>query len=117
MGKILAFVVRFEGEDWCTLIHGETRGKAKARFMDAWSLEAKDWNSIRMRRLPGQDDKPFTHEIAKAAGFSYSTGEEDENGDDITCGPEEFTHDCYCELCRAEERHVMDLPGLRGEVN
>jgi hypothetical protein len=89
---MLAFVARFEGEEWCSLVHGETRGKAKSRFYRAWADGWNSWNEVRLRRLPGQDDTTFDYETAKAAGFEYH----DEYGDG---SPAEFMNDCDCEIC------------------
>ena len=38
MSAQLAFIARFAGEDWVSLIHGQTRGQAKARFVRACPL-------------------------------------------------------------------------------
>ena len=98
---MLAYIARFECEEWCALIHGETRGKAKANFM-RWEPSGSGfyfWNNIRLLRLPGQDDKPFTYDNAKAAGFEYITGD----GDDFD-GPEYFSNFCNCELCKSWEK-------------
>lgn len=99
--KMLAYIVNFKDADWCTLIHGETRNKAKYRFMrcepTGWH-DSSMWTEIRLQRLPKQDDKPFTYEIAGAAGFRYGTDTYDENGNEIE-HPEWFSNDCDCEIC------------------
>jgi len=100
---LLAFVAQFEDEEWCMLVHGETRGKAKARFLrldPSGMADNSYWNSIRLRRLPGQDDKPFTYETTLAAGFQFAASEYDENGDGIDGGPDDFVNDCDCEICK-----------------
>jgi hypothetical protein len=90
---MLAFVARFDEEEWCTLVHGETRGKAKSRFYRAWWGDRDEWNDIRLRRLPGLDDTPFTYEAAKAAGFEYAHSEY------AGGSPADFINDCDCEIC------------------
>lgn len=98
---MLAYIASIKGEEWCTLVHGETRGKAKYRFYrnsPQW-IDKEDWVFIRLRRLPGQDDKPFTFETALAAGFQYNNEMEDGDPD-----PEGFTHDCDCPLCKRRRR-------------
>jgi hypothetical protein len=105
MAKMLAFVALFDGAEWCDLIHGENRGKAKYRFMrvNPVGYDPDLWNEIRLRRLPGQDDKPFTYENARAAGFQYNYGEDD-NIDGEFLPPEEFTSSCDCEICEKERK-------------
>lgn len=95
-----AYVARFKDEEWCTLIHGETRAKAKYNFM-RWNpsdCEHGDYIFVRLHRLPGCDDKPFTAENIAAAGFTFSNGEDegDEWEKDI------FINDCRCNMCEAE---------------
>lgn len=89
--KMLAFIATFNEEDWCTLIHGETRGKAKARFVRCNLGSELPYTDIRLRRLPGQDDLPFTSLNSKAAGFEYDVEDETIPG---------FINDCDCPICR-----------------
>ena len=97
---MLAFVAQFKNSEWVTLIHGKTRGKAKYNFMrwnpDVW-IDNSMWNEIRLRRLPGLDDKPITFENAKAAGFEYSY-------DDFDFESNLFINDCRCEICKNNEK-------------
>ena len=90
-----AYIAHFEGEDWFMLVHGETREKAKSNFLK-WNPSG--WESvypdIRLTRLPGQDDLPFTFENADKAGFHYCQ----EDGETVDT---EFINDCQCELCKA----------------
>ena len=94
-----AWVVSSRYEDYCVLVHSETRGKAKAAA--CWDIEC-EFTEVNARRLPGQDDKPFTYENAKEAGFRYT----DEDGvyDHDQCEsylrPDEFTNYCTCDVCR-----------------
>lgn len=99
-----AYIANFEGEEWGMLIHGETKGKAKSRFMKCnpiGTTEIDAFKDIRLTRLPGQDNKPFTYENAKAAGFEFY----EEDGDTPDPDPGNFYNDCDCELCKGE-KHV-----------
>ena len=88
-----AYIAR-ASDDWCGLVHGETPGKAKSRFCANSILESWDFLAVRLRRIPGLDDKPITYENAKAAGFEFA-GEEGEPLD-----PKYFENDCSCEICK-----------------
>ena len=99
-----AYIANFEGEEWAMLIHGETRGKAKSRFwrcnpMGTSEIEA--FKDIRLTRLPGQDNKPFTYENAKAAGFEYT---EDDGSIPVWDG--DFYNDCDCEICKGYKEKI-----------
>jgi len=98
-----AYIAELEGAEWCTLVHGETRGKAKSRFARSDLidyLDSETWNDIRLRRLPGCDNKPFTYENSKNAGFLYRDLErEDEFNNPVYCPPEDFINDCNCAIC------------------
>jgi hypothetical protein len=90
-----AYLAHFEGEDWVMLVHGETRGKAKYNFL-RWNpgdSDASYYPEIRMNRLPGQDDKPFTFENADKAGFNYF----EEDGETVDTF---FINDCRCIICK-----------------
>jgi hypothetical protein len=99
-----AYIATLEGEDWCILIHGETRGKAKARFLQCepsgWH-DSGTWNTIRLTRLPGQDDLPFTYENSQAAGFVFSDEVDFEMSTEITEQQRKanYSMDCNCPLC------------------
>jgi hypothetical protein len=80
------------GDEWTTLIHADTAGKAKAIAMRAFDYD--DYISFSARRFPEMDDKPFTYQATKDAGFDYW----DDCGKSIE--PEEFYNDCPCEICR-----------------
>ena len=98
---MLAYIGQFRDDEWCSLIHGETRGKAKLRFLECTCGMGNDeFTEIRLRRLPGLDNKPITYQNAKDAGFEYSSMEFDENGDEIYNDPEHFINDCDCPVCR-----------------
>ena len=102
---MLAFVCHFDGEEWFILIHGETRAKAKWNFIkwNPFSLDAWDsWNLVRTKRLSECDDKPFTWQNAKDAGFEYTTDEISDGTDDPEHFiPEEFfPNDCNCSICQ-----------------
>lgn len=95
-----AYVARFDEEEWMMLIHGETRAKAKYRFLrcepSGWA-DNSYWNSIRLSRLPEWDDKPFRDVPEIRNLFSY--GDYDENGDEIQSP---FINDCDCPICKGE---------------
>ena len=80
------------GDDWCTLIHGETRGKAQAFVMG--HIGVGDFIDYSALRLPGLDGKPITFDNAAAAGFHYL---DESTGDDEDAS--EFRNWCKCEVC------------------
>jgi hypothetical protein len=87
------------GDDICTLVHADTRGKAKLLGMSI--LDGDDFLFARALRAPGLDDKPITYQNAKDAGFQYSDGGYSEDGDgDGHLLPELFTNDCHCDICK-----------------
>ena len=93
--QMLGFVAHYKDGEFCALVHGETRGKAKARFHQEFGFDTWDcWENIRLRRLPGLDDKPITYQNAFDAGFVY---EDNEDGD---IGPDEFVNTCNCSICK-----------------
>lgn len=98
----LAFIAKFAGETWCDLVHAETRGKAKMRFWREWGSTCyADFQDVRLRRLPGQDDLPFTFEATKAAGFQYNADCDD---DFNYASSAEYTSCCDCVLCGGREK-------------
>ena len=99
---MLAYVAKYDNEEWSILVHGETRGKAKFQFVrcePSGNYDSSMWNEIRLRRLPRQDDKPFTYENSKAAGFEYWYDEES----DIILPEDDFINFCDCPVCRKRE--------------
>jgi hypothetical protein len=92
---MLAFRAQMEDSDWCTLVHGETRGKAKSRFhrVNPASWGSNEFIYIRLRRLPGLDNLPFTFENCGQAGFHFI----DEYGEELM--EADFHNDCDCETC------------------
>jgi len=95
------FIMKFQGEDWVTLIHGVSRSDARERFLTVHWGEG-EWIDIRGERLEGLDDKPITFDNAKAAGFVYVSWEYDEEGNQIE-KPDQFINDCYCPVCRGHD--------------
>ena len=95
-----AYRAEFDEDEWCVLVHGETAGKAKARFMrvqpDPW-FDKSMWTEIRLKRIPGCDDKPFTFENCQAAGFYYL----DEDGESSL--ESEFYNYCDCPICKEQK--------------
>lgn len=97
------------GDEYCFLIHGETRSKAKYRAYRCdpagphchgeWEMLMFDF---KLKRLPLLDNKPITYENAKAAGFEYESDEYDENGNTLYLTADEFPSECDCELCRTK---------------
>lgn len=60
MNTMLGFIARFDGEEWVSLIHGETTGKAKARFLrvePSGMAERSMFRDIRLNRVPGLADR------------------------------------------------------------
>ena len=92
-----AYICTLVGAEWCTLIHAESRGKAKYNFQQWGPLSPDDcyWVDIWVKRYPGLDDKPFTKETLAEAGFKFT--DEDGNED---MGNENFVNDCRCVLCK-----------------
>ena len=93
---MLAFIGRFEGEEWCIPIHGETRGKAKVNFLhhNPMVSDQSDFVFIRLGRFKALDDKPFTPENLNDSGWNYV----DEDGQPLS--NENFINDCQCLVCR-----------------
>ena len=94
-----AWIGKYSGEGWVMLMHGETKGKAKANF-HAWNPDARqrnDFVEVRVRRIPALDNLPFTYDNARDAGFYY----QDEDG---TALHEPYLiNDCICEICKANQ--------------
>lgn len=95
------------GDEYCFLIHGETRSKAKYRaykYDPAGPHSHDEWDMLmfdfKLKRLPLLDDKPITYENAKAAGFEYESGDYDEHGDRLMAPADEFFNDCNCSVCK-----------------
>lgn len=84
-------------DQWCSLVHAETRGKAIVQVRCNVS-DFEEYIDFRAQRLPGLDDRPITYQNAKDAGFEYL----DEYNFLL---PEDwFTNDCHCEICETGER-------------
>ena len=97
------------GEDTGALVHGETPGKAKYRFLNvepSGNLEPGDYTAIQLRRLPACDDKPFSYEDCKKSGFEWL----DEYGNPLN--EKYFTNDCNCELCMPRSKSFPIQPVL-----
>jgi hypothetical protein len=95
-----AWVVSDLSNDWCGLLHAETRGDAKVKASREYYIDFVD---VRVSRLPGLDDKPITYDNAKAAGFRYEDplgdGEYDEYDGICYMKPEHFSNWCRCDIC------------------
>ena len=94
-----AWIGKYSGEEWVMLVHGETKGKAKANF-HAWNPDARQWNDfveVRVRRIPALDNLPLTYDNARDAGFYY----QDEDGTPLHVIY--WVNDCICEICKANQ--------------
>ena len=98
----LAFIARFSGEDWVELVHGETRAKAAYRFAQNHAGDG-DYIDVRLRRLPGQDDKPFDFDTAKASGFTFDNEDGHYDEAEMRAGFA-IAMECRCELCGPKVR-------------
>jgi hypothetical protein len=98
---MLGFRAEFENADWCLLVHGETPGKAKSRFLRIDPCDGWDggYTDIRLTRIPGLDNRPITFENAHTAGFHYAYEEEGEPDFDYE---KAFSNECDCPICRAK---------------
>lgn len=94
---MLAYYASLKNEDWYTVVHGETRGKAKQRFLrcePSGEITRYDWNDIRLTRLPEWDNKPFHQGIEYNQIFS--------EGDDYIGN---IPVDCDCPLCQGSKKN------------
>ena len=101
-----AFIATYKDAEWVSLVHGETIGEAKTRFnrTNPEGYGRQEFVDMRLTRLPGQDDLPFTFENAEKAGFTYVyEGEYDSEGDQLL-HPEWFSFDCDCEICKGSKK-------------
>lgn len=98
--KFKAYRAEIEGEEWCILVHGETPGKAKRRFLrvcpDPWLASPEYWTEIRLRRVRDFDDLPITWENYQESWFVYT---DPETGEAIR--EDGFENWCDCPICRA----------------
>jgi len=96
-----AWIVYYYDNEWCSLVHAETRGKACAYIRDCINTGLLDFIDFHAVRLPGLDDKSITYENAADAGFFYQ--------DDFESGlrleaEEVFINDCNCKICKEHEK-------------
>jgi hypothetical protein len=93
-----AWIVFDTSEEWFSLFHAYTAGKAKLRGLEEYNLDS--FTEMRARRIPGLDDKPITYQNAKDAGFEYTNGGYTEDGDEHGwLLPEFFINNCRCKIC------------------
>jgi len=83
----------FCGDEYCTLIHADTAGKAKRIMMGLYGDET-EFIDYRATRFPKMDDKKFTYEDCKEAGWEYLDGWDGGN-----LKKEDFINDCPCNIC------------------
>ena len=98
MPNLLAFYAQYENEDYCTVVHAKTRGKAKWRFArvdPAGNYDPSMWNEIRLKRLPEWDDKPFVR--GEEYNQLFSPDSYNDAGDPVYDGYSWI--DCDCPLC------------------
>jgi len=93
-----AWIVYYEDE-WCSLVHEQTRGKACAYIMNR--IDPGDgFICFRAIRLPGLDDKPITFDNAADAGFFYQNPDTGILETTELHQREAFINDCSCEICK-----------------
>ncbi len=91
-----AWIVYYYDNEWCNLVHAETKGKACAYIRDAIDV-GLDFLDFRAIRIPELDNKPITYNNAAESGFFYR--DEFSNGKRVA--PEEsFINDCRCKICK-----------------
>lgn len=96
--KMKAYCASYDGDEWVTYVHGETRGKAKYRFLrvdPSGSGSHSDWNYIRLQRVPLWDDIPFVK--SDEYDRMFTSDEQDEEGNPLYRF--HISVDCDCELC------------------
>ena len=94
-------------DEWCSLVHEQTRGKACASVRDCIDT-GLDFIDFRAIRLPGLDDKPITYENAAAAGFFYQS--EFSDFDNMGDGAVAFVNDCSCGICKEQKDATNQTP-------
>ena len=94
-----AWVV-FSPDEWCTLMHADTRGKAIIKAIECVAGDPTEYIDFRVRRLPGMDDKPFTYKDCADVGFHYL---DDWDGGELK--EIDFVNDCPCEICSRNRLH------------
>jgi hypothetical protein len=90
-----AWIVYDTSEEWVSLFHADTSGKAKLRGLEEYNLDS--FTDMRAKRLPELDNKPITYQNAKDAGFEYL----DDGG---KLEAMYFFNDCRCEICENEKQ-------------
>ena len=83
------------GDEWVTLIHADTRGKAIANARQ-WIDNSADFIAFRATRFPEMDDRKFTYQDCKDAGFEYDRDDD---------GKPYFWNDCSCDICEGEYKN------------
>jgi hypothetical protein len=94
-----AYKASFDGEEWMTLIHGESTAKAKYRFMRCEPTGFADksmWVDARLVRLPEWDNRPFVD--GEEIRLLFLPSDYTEDGEGLF---DPFVNDCDCELCKA----------------
>lgn len=104
-GKLKAYWVQVQYDEWGMWIHAESVGKAKSIYhQQDPSLEPANFTELRVirpdRDLPDRDAdlldfKPFTDYALELAGYPRTT-------DEIVEFPDAFLEFCPCSMCKAE---------------
>ena len=92
-----AWKVSQSNDEWIALIHADTAGKAKLTAMEEYNLD--NFTDMRAKRFPGMDNKKFTYQDCKDAGFQYTTDYSEDSDGTGYLAPEYFTIDCPCNIC------------------
>jgi hypothetical protein len=93
-----AWKVSDTSDEWVGLFHAETAGKAKLLAMEWYGYD--DYLEMRARRFPEMDDREFTYQDCKDAGFQYWDTDGDEGDEDGYLLPQYFINDCPCDICK-----------------
>ena len=80
-------------DEWMTLMHADTRGKAIQSARDNVD-GGESFIDFRAIRVPGLDDKPFTWNNVDAEEVGYV----DEDGNPLQ--ENEYFNDCRCSICK-----------------
>jgi hypothetical protein len=89
-----AWLVGPYNEDWVTIMHAATRGKARQKGM---LVEFSDFTNMRAIRLPKLDGKLITMDLLLESGFPTAF-------DGFPLDVADYVFACCCELCKKSVR-------------